>query len=552
MVKGEDAIRKKKNKANRKKMQKDTSTVSARVASIIAAKKRRKSGKRSSCQGMCFSLPTPENPFNDKQGSLDTRKKETKNIPPRKVAPGRNHANIEPQEQKMLRDKNLGSEQTKSRTTVDNVRQKSIVKPTKAKIQLMQKSEADHAQQAQGFDNSGCPSKFLFLCLNSIQNALRHDGTLSSEEDKPLFVDTWGVEFWRYYSFGKDILETSGACSTIEQISWIASTAADTIVRKEKEGQSFTSPFLLFLVPSQEKATKVRMVCKSLKSLGIHSVSLHSGASLDHQIHGLKSCEPEFIVSTTERLLELVSLKAIDISGVSLLVVDGLGTFSKSGCLDSIKSIRQAISGNPQCVVFNDGLNYECVPLLQNLLRGSICRLSLNDSITSQSDCIIQSVHVCGSEEEKISKGIQILDQACGNQLGPQLSKVLFVVGKGSSFHKLVAAIKLKGYSVSTKSIWSKSEVQISKKRSAVLVVDAEQICTADLGEFEVVIIPDFVHSIDSYLQMLTRMARYSVNGMLHSFLTREEAQLVRPLIEILEQCRQTVPESLRNLCNDA
>ena len=34
----------------------------------------------------------------------------------------------------------------------------------------------------------------------------------------------------------------------------------------------------------------------------------------------LKSCEPEFLISTPERLLELVSIKAIDISNVSMLV----------------------------------------------------------------------------------------------------------------------------------------------------------------------------------------------------------------------------------------
>ena len=34
----------------------------------------------------------------------------------------------------------------------------------------------------------------------------------------------------------------------------------------------------------------------------------------------LKSCEPEFLIATPERLLELVSLKAIDISCVSMLV----------------------------------------------------------------------------------------------------------------------------------------------------------------------------------------------------------------------------------------
>lgn len=36
--------------------------------------------------------------------------------------------------------------------------------------------------------------------------------------------------------------------------------------------------------------------------------------------NSLMNCEPEILIATPERLLELVSLKAIDISGVSLLV----------------------------------------------------------------------------------------------------------------------------------------------------------------------------------------------------------------------------------------
>ncbi|MFS8031905.1 hypothetical protein Hanom_Chr17g01551391 [Helianthus anomalus] len=60
----------------------------------------------------------------------------------------------------------------------------------------------------------------------------------------------------------------------------------DTITKKEKEGVSFTSPYLLFIVPSQENTTHVRAMCKPLKVFGIHTVSLHSGASVDHQVHG--------------------------------------------------------------------------------------------------------------------------------------------------------------------------------------------------------------------------------------------------------------------------
>jgi len=138
---------------------------------------------------------------------------------------------------------------------VNGLGQKCLV-DSEEKVQVIGK-KGEHGQYGWACENLNHPSKFLIMCLNSIENALRHDGTYISEEDKPLFVNEWGVEFWKYYSTGKDILETSGASSTVEQIAWMFSTAADTIARKEKEGLTFASPFLLFLVPSQEKAAKV-------------------------------------------------------------------------------------------------------------------------------------------------------------------------------------------------------------------------------------------------------------------------------------------------------
>lgn len=49
-------------------------------------------------------------------------------------------------------------------------------------------------------------------------------------------------------------------------------------------------------------------------------------------------------------------------------------------------------------------------------------------------------------------QGIQVLDQACGDQPNLQLSKVLFVVGNDSNFNPLVTAIESKGYSVAVNS----------------------------------------------------------------------------------------------------
>ncbi|KAK2967968.1 hypothetical protein RJ640_019448 [Escallonia rubra] len=267
---GNDAIaRRKFKRANRKSKHSESLKVSYRIASIIAAKKRRKSGKRSMCQGMCYSLPTIEDPFNDRQGILDLKRKELKKHAPsktdRKMSTNRNtiepkngtldatHANLGCHERKLARFENLENKHTASLTPIGNKGLENATKLGEAMVQLIGKN----AQEKHLFEIQGCPSKYLISCLNSIENALRHDGALITDDDKPLFVNTWGVEFWKCYSIGKDVVNTSGACSTTEQIAWIVSTAADTIARKEKEGLSLTNPFLLFLVPSQEKATKV-------------------------------------------------------------------------------------------------------------------------------------------------------------------------------------------------------------------------------------------------------------------------------------------------------
>ncbi|KAJ7974955.1 ATP-dependent RNA helicase [Quillaja saponaria] len=381
MAKGEDAMRRKKNKVNRKKLQrkKDSSTVSARVAAIIAAKKRRQSGKRRMCQGMCFSLPTPDDPFNDRHGKKDFKEKDNGKIKhfkenKRVVVNGKS---IESRKGDIGTNNVQSNHSVQSNEVIDlkdgrkkSVTAKSILDPESANSQVIKKGSGSHPfQQGQHFENSDCPSKFLILCLNSIENALRHDGVFCGGADTSLFVNTWGVEFWKCYSIRKNVLDTTGNCSSIEKIAWMVSCAADTIARKEKEGLSFPSPFLLFLVTSQEKTAKVRSVCKPLKPLGIHTVSIHSGASIDHQIQGLKSCEPEFLVTTAERLLELLSFGAVDISGVSMLVVDGINP-------DMIKFIKQCISGVPLTVVFNDCDNDASIPVVQDILTGSFCRLS--------------------------------------------------------------------------------------------------------------------------------------------------------------------------------
>ncbi|KAL9402795.1 hypothetical protein Peur_006644 [Populus x canadensis] len=222
--------------------------------------------------------------------------------------------------------------------------------------------------------------------------------------------------------------------------------------------------------------------------------------------------------NVSARVASIIATKKRRLSGKRRMcqVVDGVESLCKGGCLDALKSIRQSISVCPRAVVFNNFLSGSCVLALQNLLLGSLV------------DCL----SIC---------------------LFPV--KVLYVVGNDSNSFNLVKMLKINGYTVSTGSnhnisdddnrlklqigSWNRIGLDMNVRRKPlVFVINVEHI----LYSFPI------LQSIDNYVQIHTRMARYTINGVSHSFLTKEDAPIAGPLNKILEQCGQAVPDALRNL----
>jgi len=215
---------------------------------------------------MCFSLPTPEDPFNDRQGKPDNTMKKVKKGPQskdkrqekrdKKQEKREDDGNIDEHKAKKLKQMGLENQQ---KVCVDNIEKVKSAELGKGKVEHLVKGVVPVEVETWKSGDSGCPSKFLLMCLNSIQDSLLGDGEFNKEQCKPLFANAWGVKFWYSYSLGHDVLVKSGTGASLEQIAWMASSAADSISRIEKEGVSFRSPFLLYLVPSQEKAVKVSL-----------------------------------------------------------------------------------------------------------------------------------------------------------------------------------------------------------------------------------------------------------------------------------------------------
>lgn len=190
---------------------------------------------------MCYSLPTLDDPFNDRRGKPEFKTRE-------------------PETRKERTDRVKGKSAPGRKGTVGgSISQKSNPQ-TGNDTNNKSYSEEENVKTNQQHDSeiSDFPSKFVFWCLSAIENALRRDDAYTEGEGNSFFLDSWGLEFSKCFSTGKDLMDTSGTFASTEQIAWMVSAAADIFVRKEKQGLSLETPFLLFLVPSEQKAGQVR------------------------------------------------------------------------------------------------------------------------------------------------------------------------------------------------------------------------------------------------------------------------------------------------------
>lgn len=578
MGKGEETIAKKRNKVKRKRLRRDLATTSDFIKGVIAAKRRRKDGKRRMCEGMCYSLPTPENPFNDpidcNSGKKCHKKKkqEPSKVRVKEQLPSGKKDAV-PQKRSFIGDEidnTSRKEQKKEETLTENI-EAGLLHKTVLQVKDLKQNEDKLSSQVVSslglsrttvdinrLQRSATPEMVLKLTLD-VMRQTGFEGVGMQEGGHELTSNNKSrTELWEACLKGSNILGSSQASFDLQQTAVLVSAAASHIIDRRRRDSFIHGPMVLIIAASQEHAAKVRMVGKSLKNLfGIHSVSLHPGASLAHQVKGLGLRVPEILVSTPERLSKLIALKALDISSISFLVIDGLKDLVDGNFVDNLKSLRVHISGNPQTVVLSNTYAGMSATLAQYLLKDPIQRVSEDKSIALQSACITQSVSIFISEEKKVEKILKILRMTRDKQQNTLLGRIVIIVGSSGKAPQLLTTLESEGYSVNSTINDPENQGKIpgngsKNDRLHILVTTESQLDGNSLSEVQIVIIYDFPPALQTYRKLLTRMARSSTNGILYSFCSGSDAPIAAQLIELLEECSQTVPQTLQMLADAA
>jgi hypothetical protein len=81
-----------------------------------------------------------------------------------------------------------------------------------------------------------------------------------------------------------------------------------------------------------------------------------------------------------------------------------------------------------------------------------------------------------------------------------------------------------------------------------VVVKDKQSLQLNKVENFEMVLIADFPSAIEEYVEILTRIARHSLTGVVHGLFCQSDAHLAKSLVNLLTECKQVVPQFLLDL----
>jgi ATP-dependent RNA helicase RhlE len=144
------------------------------------------------------------------------------------------------------------------------------------------------------------------------------------------------------------------------------------ILQRLAAGSATRAPRALVLTPTRELAAQVAQSARDYgKYMPLRVMQVFGGVNINPQISGLRSgCD--ILVATPGRLLDLAQQRAVDLSGVSVLVLDEADRMLDMGFIHDIKRIIKLLPSKRQNLLFSATYSEDIRGLAERLLSNPL------------------------------------------------------------------------------------------------------------------------------------------------------------------------------------
>ncbi len=375
-------------------------------------------------------------------------------------------------------------------------------------------TQSDCASCASGFDNLGITPKLLA----GLARLGFTDPTPIQKKSIPV-----GIK-------GRDILALAqtGSGKTIAfGVPMLQRLAQQS---KRSNNSNKTNDAALILVPTRELALQVEESLRLLsRSLNLHSAVIIGGAPMSPQLRDLRR-KPEIIIATPGRLMDHLERRSVNLSAISVFILDEADRMLDMGFMPAIKTIMKSIPQERQTMLFSATMPKGIAAIAEQLLRNPE-RIEVDRS---------------GATPHKVSQEMFFVDnQDRGKLLAVRLKEcdgpaLVFTRTKRMA-SRLTNKVNKMGFSAaeihSDRSLGQRRNALEGFKRGKYQILIATDIAARgiDVPGIELVVNYDMPANAEDYVHRIGRTGRAGKTGHAISFAMSDQVRSIKSLERFLK-----------------
>ncbi|XP_063974546.1 ATP-dependent RNA helicase DDX42 [Diachasmimorpha longicaudata] len=318
-------------------------------------------------------------------------------------------------------------------------------------------------------------------------------------------------------------------------------------IMDQKELQEGDGPIGLILAPTRELSQQIFHEAKKFgKVYNIQVCCGYGGGSKWEQSQALQA-GAEIVVATPGRMIDLVKMKATNLSRVTFLVLDEADRMFDMGFEPQVRSICNHVRPDRQTLLFSATFKKKVEKLARDVLTDPV-RIVHGDVGEANTDV---TQHVIVFNNNPTGKWLWLLQNIV--EFLSSGSLLIFVTKKLNA-EELANNLKLKEFEVmllhGDMDQVERNKVITAFKRKDVSILVATDVAARglDIPHIRTVVNYDIARDIDTHTHRVGRTGRAGEKGTAYTLVTEKDKEFSGHLVRNLEGANQEVPKSLMDL----
>lgn len=318
-------------------------------------------------------------------------------------------------------------------------------------------------------------------------------------------------------------------------------------IMDQRELKAGDGPIGLILAPTRELSQQIYQEAKKFgKVYNIQVCCCYGGGSKWEQSKALES-GAEIVVATPGRMIDLVKMKATNLTRVTFLVLDEADRMFDMGFEPQVRSICNHVRPDRQTLLFSATFKKKVEKLARDVLTDPI-RIVQGDVGEANTDV---TQHVIMFHNNPSGKWNWLLQNYIEFLSAGSL---LIFVTKKLNAEELANNLKLKEFEVlllhgdMDQIERNKVITAFKKKEVSTLVATDVAARGLDIPHIKTVVNYDVARDIDTHTHRIGRTGRAGEKGTAYTLVTEKDKEFAGHLVRNLEGANQEVPKSLIDL----